>query len=128
MAMVLFFLSSVGISTHSLSGGTGIAHLIAKVGKGPASYPLRSFFQSVHYRTVEQTSYPPTAESARLQASSQRLHASAHTRQCSMFISVAWYSHSSAHKRHASAHAWRAALAIAGSNSVGLERILPVVA
>ena len=37
-------------------------------------------------------------------------------------------SHSSAHNRHASAHPWRAALAIAGSNSVCLENILPVVA
>src|SRR5918994_3864341 len=70
----------------------------------------------------------PKAERASLQARSQRLQDSAHTRQCSMFISLAWYSHSSAHNRHASMQACRAALAIAGTNSVCLERILPVVA
>src|SRR5215218_7373948 len=72
--------------------------------------------------------YAPTADRASLHARSQRLQASAHTRQCSMFISVAWRSHSSAHKLQASAQAWRVALAIAGSNSVCLETILPVVA
>src|SRR5918999_5748623 len=72
--------------------------------------------------------YAPTAERASLHARSQRLQASAHTRQCSMFISVAWCSHSSPHSRHASAQAWRAALTMAGSNSVCLETILPVAA
>src|SRR5215216_5440737 len=78
--------------------------------------------------TGGQTTYPPTAESAPLQASSQRPQASAHTRQCSMSISLAWVSHSSPHSRHASAQARRAALIIAGSDSVCLETILPVVA
>src|SRR5918999_1867259 len=83
----------------------------------------------MHLRTIEQARfYAPTAESARLQASSQRLQASAHTRQCSMFISLAWVSPSSPHSRHASAQARRAALIIAGSDSVCLETILPVVA
>src|ERR687894_729949 len=49
--------------------------------------------------------YAPTAERASLHARSQRLRASAHTRQCPMFISVAWCSHSSPHRRHASAQA-----------------------
>src|SRR5919202_630664 len=73
-------------------------------------------------------SYAPMAESASLHARSQRRQASAHTRQCSISISLAWCSHSSAHNRHASAQARRAALAIAGSNSVCLESTLPVVA
>jgi ribosomal protein L34E len=50
-------------------------------------------------------SYAAKAESVSLQARSQRLQDSAHTRQCSMFISLAWYSHSSAHNRHASTQA-----------------------
>src|SRR5687768_8727555 len=85
------------------------------------------FSRSVPYRTVGKITHPPTAESASLHARSQPLQASAHTRQCSMFISLAWVSHSSAHNPHASAHAWRAALTIAGSISVCLEAILPVV-
>jgi hypothetical protein len=68
--------------------------------------PRPFLFQATHYRTIdEKHSYAPTAESASLHARSQRLHTSAHTRQCSMFISWAWRSHSSPHNRHASAQA-----------------------
>src|SRR5215204_6802967 len=45
-----------------------------------------------------------------------------------MSISLACVSHSSPHNRHASAQACRAALTMAGSDSVCLETILPVVA
>src|SRR5215208_650507 len=77
---------------------------------------------------VRHAPYAPRAVSASLHACSQRLQASAHTRQCSMSISMACCSHSSAHKPHASAQARIAALAIAGSNAVCLETTLPVVA
>ena len=90
--------------------------------------PLRAKPGQESLWLAEWGSYAPKAESVSLQARSQRLQDPAHTRQCSMFISLAWYSHSSAHNRHASMQACRAALATAGSNSVCLERILPVVA
>src|SRR5215217_2469185 len=104
-----------------------ISSLYAKTGEGPAGIgPGPSPAQ----RTTDRgTNYLPTDGRKRPVAGIFTApQASAHTRQCSMSISLAWVSHSSPHSRHASAQARRAALIIAGSDSVCLETILPVVA
>src|SRR5918999_2922420 len=65
------------------------------------------------------------AERTLLHARSQRRQASAQTRQCSWWEVCC--SHSSPHRRHATAQAWRAALAICSSKAVCRDTILPVV-